>query len=120
MNRREAVKYISLLLGGTLAGAGRFLTGCKGSVSSRSFSPGDIAFLDEVADTILPDTDTPGAKAAGVGTFITIMVNDCYSEKEQQVFIDGMSRINELAIKKFGKEFINCVSGVRYESLTLM
>ena len=29
MERREAVKYISILLGGTLVGADSFLTGCK-------------------------------------------------------------------------------------------
>ena len=33
-----------------------------------TFSDADISLLDEIADTILPTTKTPGAKAAKVGT----------------------------------------------------
>ena len=79
MQRREAVQYISLLLGGTLIGANAFLTGCKTKNEvSDTFTDEDIAFLNEVGETILPATSTPGAKAANVGAFMTVMVNDCY------------------------------------------
>jgi len=81
MNRREAVQYISLLLGGTLVGGNAFLSGCKSNTGvSMTFTPEDVAYLDEVADTILPPTKTPGAKAAKTGQFMTVMVNDCYEE----------------------------------------
>ena len=62
MQRREAVQYISLLLGGTLIGANAFLTGCKTKNEvSYTFTDEDIAFLNEVGETILPATATPGA-----------------------------------------------------------
>ena len=78
MERREAVQYISLLLGGTIVGGSAFLTGCKSETGKEgAFSEDDIAYLDEVANTILPDTPaSPGAKAAKVGAFMTVMVND--------------------------------------------
>ncbi|NDA61375.1 MAG: gluconate 2-dehydrogenase subunit 3 family protein [Chitinophagia bacterium] len=64
MNRREAISSVTLLLGGTLLGAEAFLSGCKNPAadSSFSFSATDISFLNEVAETILPATSTPGAK----------------------------------------------------------
>lgn len=117
MKRREAVRYISILLGGTIVGASGFLSGCKGSDKKRTFSNEDIAYLDEIADTILPATNTPGAKAAKVGEFITVMVNDCYDEKEQQVFFDGMNKINELSIKLFENPFINATPQQRHQLL---
>ena len=89
MNRREAVQYISLLVGGTVIGSSAFLAGCTNNPSgtSMTFSDADISLLDEVADTILPPTKTPGAKAAKVGQFMTVMVNDCYDTPDQKIFL---------------------------------
>jgi len=105
INRKEAVQYISLLLGGTLVGANAFLTGCQ-TEDKQAFSKKDITYLDEIAETILPQTNTPGAKAAQIGLFMTVMVNDCYDEKEQLIFHNGMNTINDLSSKQFGKTFV--------------
>jgi len=117
MERREAVQYISLLLGGTLVGGGNFLSGCKNRDTKNNFSHDDIAYLDEIAETILPATNTPGAKAAKVGEFMTVMVIDCYDEKQQQVFKDGMNKINELSKKQFDNSFIKITAQQRYDLL---
>jgi hypothetical protein len=118
MERREAVKYISLLLGGTLVGANAFLSGCKSDDSkAMTFTQDDIAYLDEVAETILPTTSTPGAKAARVGQFMTVMVNDCYTEADQKVFHDGMDRINKAAEQKFDKGFMQLTPQQRHDLL---
>lgn len=110
MNRREALSRVVLILGGTVAGAHVFLEGCqpadKKSTSGFEFSNSDIAYLDEIAETIIPATNTPGAKAAGVGAFMTVMVNDCYDEKDQQTFFEGMKLLNEASNKKFGNPFM--------------
>src|SRR6476620_9482432 len=96
MNRREAVGYISVLLGGSLVGANTILSGCKSNTGTRkAFSQTDIAYLDEIAETILPATKTPGAKAAKVGQFMTVMVNDCYEEKDQVIFHAGIGKLDE-------------------------
>jgi hypothetical protein len=118
MERREAVQYIALLLGGTLVGANAFLTGCKTNTrSTKEFTPEDIAYLDEIAETILPTTSTPGAKAAKVGAFIPVMVKDCYEEKDQDVFFKGMDTINELADKQYDKPFMELSPAQRHELL---
>lgn len=106
MNRRDALSRVALLLGSTVIGAEFFLSGCtngdKKVGQSVDFTADDIAYLDEVAETIIPTTDTPGAKAAKVGTFMTVMVKDCYDEKNQKVFLEGMNKLNEASKKKFG------------------
>ena len=119
MKRREAVQYISLLLGGTIIGSNYFLEGCKSKTGvSMIFSPEDIAFLDEVADTILPPTKTPGAKAAKVGQFMTVMVNDCYEAADQKIFHEGMSKLDEASNKKNGKSFIESSTQQRHDLLS--
>lgn len=105
MNRREAVQHISLLLGGTILGANAFV-GCKSNDNKAvSFSEKDVALLDEIAETILPETKTPGAKAAKCGHFMTLMVNDCYEERDQKVFHDGLRKIQDLSEKEYDRMF---------------
>ncbi|MFL5786603.1 MAG: gluconate 2-dehydrogenase subunit 3 family protein [Flavisolibacter sp.] len=119
MDRREAVKYVSLLLGGTIVGADLFLTGCKTETKhgGRAFTEEDNAFLDEIADTILPTTSTPGAKAAKVGQFMTVMVNDCYTDKEQSTFKDGMDKLNDASKKKYDNSFMSISPAQRHDLL---
>mgnify|MGYP002150495249 CR=1 FL=1 len=66
MNRRELLKMVALATGGVVIGGEFLLTGCKNAASDAGFSlsPEQIALLDEVAETIIPTTNTPGAKAA--------------------------------------------------------
>ena len=118
MERREAVKYISILLGGTFIGANAFLTGCKSETGEATeFSPEQIAYLDEIADTIIPTTSTPGAKAAKVGSFMTVMVNDCYEAGDQKVFREGLKKLNQASEKKYDKEFMSITPEQRKELL---
>jgi len=118
MERREAVKYISILLGGTFIGANAFLTGCKSDTGETTeFSPEQIAYLDEIAETIIPTTSTPGAKAAKAGAFMTVMVNDCYEAGDQRVFKEGMKKLNQASEKKYDKEFVSLTPDQRKELL---
>lgn len=107
MNRREAVQYISFLLGGTILGADAFI-GCKNGDGDKKadFSQKDIELLDEIAETILPATKTPGAKAAKVGDLMKVMVNDCYEERDQKIFHAGIEKIQELSKQQYNKDFI--------------
>ncbi len=96
ITRREALRRVSLLLGGaTLIGESAWLAGCATEAAPRPpsgqlFSATEIALLDEIADTILPTTSTPGAKAAGVGPFMAVMVTDVYDAGQQKIFRDGL------------------------------
>ena len=107
MERREHLKMIALATGGTLIGGELLLSGCKSNAKAdAAFSEDDIAFLDEVAETILPKTKTPGAKDAAVGKFMTVAVNDCYEAKDQKIFHDGLIKLDEASKKKFNAAFM--------------
>lgn len=123
MDRREALQRVGLLIGGSVLGANAFLAGCKSPSDEASgekvtFSQPDIAYLDEIAETIIPATSSPGAKAAKVGTFMTVMVADCYDERDQKIFREGMDKINDLSKKKFDKDFMTATPQQRLELLT--
>src|SRR6218665_1370481 len=117
MNRRELLKRIALLTGGVMIGAEAILSGCARKGQTASFTDDDVNLLAEIADTILPATQTPGAKEAGVGTFMTVMVNDCYKEKDQKIFHEGLATLNEACKKQTGKEFLKADAAQRQSFL---
>jgi hypothetical protein len=121
MNRREALSRVALIFGGTIVGAEAFLTGCRNSsapAETLTFSPDVISLLDEVGETILPTTaSSPGAKAAAIGEFMKVIVTDCYEEKDQEIFMQGIGKLNEAADKKFGKDFMNLSAEEKHDLL---
>ncbi|GAB3527384.1 gluconate 2-dehydrogenase subunit 3 family protein [Pontibacter brevis] len=94
-------------MGGTLISADLLVscTSRKLEVSDL-FQQEQVALLNEVGETILPATDTPGAKAANVGEFMAVMVRDCYSAEDQQVFTEGIKKLNDASDEQFGKSFM--------------
>ncbi len=126
MNRRDALTRVGLLLGGTVVGAELFMSGCKNApdknigAGGTNFSNDDIAYFDEIAETILPATDTPGAKDAKVGAFWATIVKDCYTEQEQKVFLDGMKKLNDASQTKNGKSFMESTPEQRHDLLVAL
>ena len=106
ITRREAVARVAALLGGVaLIGGSALITGCraeKAGVPSTPFTPDEVAYLDEIADTILPTTSTPGAKAAKTGEFMARMMTDSYSLEDEKVFRAGMAKLNDASKDKNG------------------
>jgi hypothetical protein len=118
MDRREAVKYISILMGGAVIGADAFLSGCKTKTETiAELSAEDVAYLNEVGETILPRTSTPGAKDANVGEFMKVMVRDCYEEADQKAFLEGLNKLNDASDKKFNKNFMSLTPQQRHDLL---
>jgi hypothetical protein len=127
IDRREAVRRVTALFGGvTLVGGSALLAACEreGSTSRAgassgvgAFTTGDIALLDHVADTILPATSTPGAKAARTGAFMALMVTDTYQPKDAAIFREGMRTIDAECRRETGKPFMVATEA---ERLTLI
>jgi len=128
IDRREAVKRVTVMLGGlALVSSGGLLTACakdrgQAAAGVGSFTTADIAFLDEVSDTILPDTArSPGAKAARTGAFMALMVTDTYTPEDQTVFRDGMKALDAAARKANGdKGFMDLTPATRTTLLTAL
>ena len=105
MNRREALKSVSIILGTSIIGAEAFLTACVNSNSSFSLSADDLILLNEIGETILPKSDTPGAREADVADFMNTIVADFYSSTEQKTFKSGIKQINKMSYDQFNSDF---------------
>ncbi|WP_018619585.1 gluconate 2-dehydrogenase subunit 3 family protein [Spirosoma luteum] len=101
MNRRNAITQLSLLLGGTLSLP---TVQAMSRLEKRDATPENSRFLltneqrsllSEVAEHIIPKTDTPGAIEAGVPAFVEMMLRDCYKEAEQQSFMEGVAQLQQ-------------------------
>jgi hypothetical protein len=118
MDRRELLKMVALLTGGAVVGSEFFLSGCTaGGKAEVGFTPANIALLDEVGETILPATSSPGAKAAQVGEFMKVYVTDCYSQPSQDAFIKGINELDEASKKLNGKSFMESTPEQRHDLL---
>ena len=98
LSRRDAIRRVSAWLGAAaFTGGGRLLAAAEKALTAEktpaAFTLEQVAFLDEIAETILPATKTPGAKAAKTGAFMALMVTDAYSSDEQKIFRDGMHKV---------------------------
>jgi hypothetical protein len=113
MNRREALARVVAMTGTMVIGAEFFLTGCSPRAKERSepFTPQELALMDEIAETIIPTTDTPGAKAAGVGAFMAMMAQRGYDDDTFAIFHQGLARIHD-------KGFMNLAPREREAVLT--
>jgi Gluconate 2-dehydrogenase subunit 3 len=126
INRREAIRHVSALLGGVafVGGSGLLAAYEKTSLPVEGalgeFTAESIAFLDEIAETILPATKTPGAKAAKTGAFMALMVTDCYSPAEQKIFREGMRKVDDATRKANSVSFMEATPLQRSAVLTTL
>lgn len=133
MNRRDALSRVALLMGGTLS-APSLMAFSEGASTHRSLGAdfsldsAQRALVAEIAEHIIPKTTTPGAKEAGVGPFIEMMLKDCYKAQEQQNFLEGLADVDAKATKAHGKKFmeissadqVNILKAVEKETIELM
>ncbi len=109
MNRRNALSRVALLMGGAISAPSLLaFGGTKPVNTAANFALTDAqrTLLSEITEHIIPRTSTPGAKDAGVSTFVEKMLKDCYKAQEQQNFMDGLSDLEAKATAAHGKNFL--------------
>ena len=117
LTRREAILRVSAMFGGVaLVGQAAMLAGTRRSEAQARdalFTDADVALLDDIADTILPETNTPGAKAAAVGPFMAMMVTDVYYDREQEIFRSGLKDVDDRCREAHGTSFMDASAAQR-------
>jgi hypothetical protein len=107
IGRREALRRAALLLGGALSApaiAG-VLAGCDSrSVSGRALTSEQLELMATIAEHIIPETDTPGARATDAHIFIDKMLAEHYPAAERDRVLDGLARLRA----SDGRLFIRC------------
>jgi hypothetical protein len=121
MKRRSAVKNLGMTFVGLVSLPAWALGWTPESIGQPGILPvTDENLLAEIVETIIPETDTPGAKSLKVHQFVMRMVNDCYGELEQESLKQGILKTNQLAEQAFNKPFAACDAPQRTKVFTLM
>ena len=79
----------------------------KSGYTLRTFNPHQNATLTTITDLIIPETDTPGAKAVRVNEFIDLILTEWAHEDERQNFLAGLDDVDKQSNALFGKDFID-------------
>ncbi|MDQ4141988.1 MAG: gluconate 2-dehydrogenase subunit 3 family protein [Bacteroidota bacterium] len=119
MKRRSAIKNLSLAVAGMVslpAWVSGWTPESIGHVNSLPVP--DENLLAEITETIIPETETPGAKSLKVHQFVMRMIKDCFSEAAQVNLEQGLLKTGELANIAFNKPFVACDAAQRIEVLT--
>ena len=58
-----------------------------------------------IAETIIPETDTPGARAAQVDQFIDTLLSDHFAAAEKERFLSGLTRLDARSRRIHQKAF---------------
>ena len=109
MNRREALKTSTIFVGGAILAASGVLEACATRVAKTSavLGPADQDLFEEIADTLLPTTaSSPGAKAAGVGAAVNLILTDCYDAKAQRRVVDGLKEFRATCRRRGVAHFV--------------
>jgi hypothetical protein len=128
ITRREALARTAIILGGTLAastiaGAQSSTAWLDPSVShwaAKTLSAEQLELVATMAEHILPRTDTPGARDAGVERFVDSILTDYYADAERQRFLGGLADIDARAQKAHGTPFMKTTKAQQLALLTAM
>jgi gluconate 2-dehydrogenase gamma chain len=114
LSRREVLRLAALALGGTLGVplAAGILAACEArrvppsAWRPKAFSPEQAEVLAAIVDHILPDTDTPGARALGIPQFIDALLAETYPAAARAPIAAGLDAIDARARARSGQNFL--------------
>jgi hypothetical protein len=113
INRREALQRVAALMGGAISAPAMlgFLNGCSAKKPEAGWKPvflteSQAAVVTEIAEIMIPHTDTPGATELGVPGFIDTMLKDVYAKDDQDRFFAGFKAFEAQSQSEYGREFL--------------
>ena len=74
----------------------------------KTLDPHQNATVTTIAEAIIPQTSTPGAKAARVNEFIDLILTEWYDEEEKSTFLTGLADVDSRTRELYGKNFVEC------------
>jgi Gluconate 2-dehydrogenase subunit 3 len=105
MNRRKAILSFFLIGGGATAAYSGYKWWKIHRTPDLLFLQNNKELIGDLAEVVIPRTDTPGAKEAGVAQFIVATISDCSDRKTQNNFIDGLKQLAAYSIATYNKSF---------------
>lgn len=123
LSRREAIRRVALMMGGAVSAPAilGLLSGCSAEPppsKNAEWKPvfltlAQSALVAEVAEIMIPRTDTPGAKDVGIPAFIDKMLKDAYPKDDQERFVTGLADFEAQAKREHGRAFLELEPALR-------
>jgi hypothetical protein len=119
MHRRTVIKNLALIIGGAALLPSCMQEKGKASVGLKNVdvSADQEKLIGDIAETIIPKTNTPGAKDLQLHLFVLKMVDDCYTKKDQEAFMAGIDQFNKLIKDRYSRPFGECDVKQREQAL---
>ena len=119
MHRRTVIKNLALIIGGATLLPSCMQENGKTSIGLKNVdvNADQEKLIGDMAETIIPKTNTPGAKDLQLHLFVLKMVDDCYTQKDQQAFMKGLEQFNKLIKDKYSRPFGGCDAKQREQVL---
>lgn len=105
MNRRKAILSIFLIGGGATAGFSGYKWYSIHKTPDLNFLDANQALIADLAETIIPATDTQGAKEAMAHIAIISLIKETADRKTKNIFIDGLKEVESYSSSHFSKSF---------------
>ena len=109
MNRRKALKNLSLITGGIF-----LLPSCNFSdekvsiiLNKLQITVEEEKLLQEIVATIIPEGEIPGARSLEVPNFVWVMIDDMLSDKKQKSFMNGLKMFDPMVKEQKKSSFID-------------
>jgi hypothetical protein len=117
IDRRDALQRVAWILGGALSA--ELTAGLMGQILNVGqrvpIQSENTALLAEIADVIIPPTQTPGAKAAKAEEFVVRVLHDCHPYAEQEEFYRDLEKLKAECQKRFSKPFAELDANQKHE-----
>jgi hypothetical protein len=105
LRRRDVLIQMALAAGTSLMG--RAAWAASAGPKSR-LTDAQRAMVSQLAELIIPTTDTPGAIAAGVPAFIDQIVSTWCTLQERKIFVAGLTALDAFCRAHYGNAFTAC------------
>ncbi len=122
MKRRNALKNITVAVGGSLVLPATLFSSCQSDdYQPLFFTKKDLVLLNEMGETILPETsDSPGAKVLKIANFMDVYVADCYKAEQQKIIQEGLIKFQKDCQEKVEKSFLKMTTLEKHEWLVVL
>ena len=108
MKRRKAIGTILLAGTGVALGFGGYEWYSLTKNPERNYLLSKKSLIAELADIIIPETDTPGAREAGAVEFMIPLLTECTDIKTLNKFISGLQDLETYARSQYHRDFAEC------------
>lgn len=124
ITRRKAIQGAASLLGGTVVAANLSTIVSQAALAATEnaaplfLDEDQFALVEHIVDVMIPETDTPGARTAGVHHFVDLMLADWAAPERQRRYVDGLRDLGRRLQVISGDDFVSSSPAKRLEALS--